>query len=116
MNFKAFRKEKLVFDIDDRPNLLTAIVTRLEALGFEMSRTTSNPRNVSTNWQDHDIHCGLCHAKHPEFADHRLTTLEDLYDIERWYESPPELSLFVNGTKVDLSDETVEAIQEAMDR
>ena len=119
MNLRAFRREQLVFNVANRPAYREAIVARLEALGFEMTRAVPDPDNISTNWDGHGIHCGCCRVTDEIFVDYRLTTLEDLYDIEHWYEShesPPELSLYVNGIGVELSDETVEAIKEAMDR
>lgn len=89
----ALASQELVFNVADRPELLEAITSRLEELGFTKSlyATTGGATNVSVGLCDNGIYSiGVFSVESTIYSDFRLTTLEDLYDIESWCPQPVE--------------------------
>jgi len=110
-----FDKIGLKFDTRARPELQRAIVERLTQLGCRMdahSGIDSYTNNVTLNWRDHTLHKGSCPMNWSEFAELRLTTLEDLYDIDSWL--PKTYTIIIDGKEIVLSEESYETMKASL--
>ena len=109
-----FDKIGLKFDTRARPELQRAILARLTQLGYAIcpSENTSPSNNVTVNWNSYAVNKGSCPMGWSEFDELRLTTLEDLYDIDSWL--PKTHTIVIDGKEIVLNEESYETMKASL--
>lgn len=118
-NAKTIRGEKLVFNVENRPELARAILCRLEELGLESDPRNDEKvdgedfthRNVSVGWKGRGVaHVGYAGFSTGFWDDYQVCTLDELY-APRGAHSPPQLVFDVRG-KRDLAEAITSRLEE----